>query len=169
MMKPSNPRHGELIVNFPSSRSSTAAKTVRFSSVAQVRYIQYPSEEDIDKLWYTKEDREHFKTNMMRDAIKCSKMLDVHFKQSGQSKQYSEVLSCHCVGLEHLISNDVSKRCKAVQTARKEHVRKVMDEVDRQRSCGHSSPANLARVSSESSRIARRRSHTIAMLVSLAN
>lgn len=151
-----------LIVDFPFGRSTTT-KSVHFSPKPEVLYIPFPSEEEVTELWYTKEDQHGFKIRVIRDAKKCSRMLDAHSKQS--NKICNTDLLCHCVGLYHLISRDIRQSYETLQTERKEHTKSIMDELHRQSSCGRSSSWELARVSCASSRPAGKRSHKIAILV----
>jgi hypothetical protein len=124
-------------------------------------HIEYPSQDQRDKMWYTKQDQKRFQKQVIRDAIYCSQLLvNVHI-----DKKYAITIMRHCVGLEHLISHDVFDHCKATQAARKNHAGTVLEEQKRQRGCNVHSSVELASVSSSSSEVDRKQSYKIGKMV----
>jgi hypothetical protein len=160
----------QLIVDFPSSRRSgnigqSSSKKVRFASHCEGRYIDYPSEKEISKGWYSAADFAKFKQRIARDAVKCS-MVVLSIRQGRYNDlDPTDFFLTHCVGLDHLISRDVAKRYEAVKEARKEHSRTVLEEQERLRFLNVDSIENLARVSEASSNISRKRARRIGRLL----
>ena len=154
-----------LIVDFPSSRHSTATavKTVRFSKLSQGKRIPYPSKSDNEKKSYNSEDYAHFQQVMLRVVARCSARL-LAAKGTPQDRHTSEKHIIRCVGLDHLISRDVRERYQSIKDARKAHVQLVLAEQRWQRRSGVYSVGCIARVSMADSEAARTRAHKVAWL-----
>jgi nickel-dependent lactate racemase len=131
----------------------TMTKSVQFSPYSELKFIPYLSREEKDKMWYTKEDNEGFKYQMMGDAAQCSITLARMQIESGHGyEQLSEFL-ISCIGLEHLVSKHMGivQSAKVDVVKKKAHARIVLAEHKRQKTCNVYSPLELARVSRESS------------------
>ena len=145
--------------------TSTAVKSVRFSSLSQLQYIEYPSKKDKHAKWFSKEDRERFQRVMVKYAMICSNVLAAANKV--QDPVISRDILICCVGLDHLISSDIPRRYQDITATRKEHSRTVLEEQDRQNKNEINCPEDLARVSKASSDWSRVQSHKIGKLVAL--
>jgi hypothetical protein len=147
----------------PSSRT-TKIKSVSFSMYSELRFVPYPSRQEIRKRWYNKEDQKGFQDQTIYEAMQFSAMLSRNPIMKGQDEKNRRIARS-CIGLEHLIAKDVIQHMKASMTAKKRHIMTVLEEQDRQRKCNARSNVNLARVSHTSSKSARERSHAVAMMV----
>ena len=157
-----------LIVDFPSSgRSNTASsKSVRFSPTIKVRYTRYPSEAENEAKSYSSDDYRRFKRVLVRDALKCSRRLESANKSGFQDRQTSEEHIIRCVGLDHLVSRNVSERYNSIREARRAHSRLVLQVQKWQLENNAVVPENLALVSMENSYSFKVRSQKVALLAS---
>jgi hypothetical protein len=166
-MAPANINNNQLIVDFPTaSASGSAAKLVRFDSHVKGRFIEYPSSRERIKMWYTDEDYLLFKRQMTRDAAICSLLLaDMGLPTKGKKDNRTvETLLIRSVGLNHVISRDVSQRAQDLRLARKNHAIVVLEEQKRQVLSGMHSVETLAVASAESSNVSRKKAYKFAKL-----
>lgn len=155
--------NGNLIVDFPSAtfcRNAIAEeKSVSFSTHSDGLYIKYPSKHERSLRWYTSEDEQRFRHQMIRDAVDASmKMADC--LSNAHRDRFQDY-----VGLEHLISRDVEERYIAMWIARKRHTKIVLAEQRAQRRHRRVSVEDLAEVSSISSQLERERARKVGILV----
>jgi hypothetical protein len=163
-MKSTNTENTILIVDFPhqprtpSTVNTLPVKSVHLASQVEGRYIKYPSAIENQAKWYNKQDYVNFKRDMLRDVMKCSAAM-----ATVQDRQVAQEHLVRCVGIDHLISRDIPQRYQAIKEGRKEHIRLVLQEQDRQRREGVNKPEQLSKVSFRSSIYSRERSHRVAM------
>lgn len=165
IMLSSRQANNSLIVDFPSSprlrtsggTSQVSSKSVHFSSHVDGRYINYPTDEEVIKQWYSDDDYSGFKEKMIQDTLKWSSKLFHGNRKTGDLVRY--------VGLENFISRDVSERYKAVKKGRNDHARSVLEEQKRLRRCNDNSPESIALVAMSSSHSNRKRARNVATLV----
>lgn len=129
----------KLIVDFPDrdvqARASAATSTnkapasapkrsVRFSQMSSLAFIEKPSKDIIDVKWYSKADRAHFKQTLKLDVMRMQRILATVPKEF-----ITEDVLITCVGMEHLMSQELTFR---TLQRRSEHRGAVMGEQDRQ-------------------------------------
>jgi hypothetical protein len=155
----------KLLVDFPSFPK--AKRLVQFSDRVDGRYIEYPSPEENMKRWYTEADQKRFRKQMGRDAAACS-FIVLGGKVTGERQGKMKILTSQaivtcCVGLEHLISRDVSQRSVAIKTLRKEHASR---EVTRLIRCRNKFIQDrLAFISTASSSKSQKKAHNVAKFI----
>ena len=142
-----------LIVDFPSSqhprRSSgvstgrydqnqvqqpgpaRSAKSVRFSEESTVKYVRYPSKHEIFKRWYTEDTYRQFQRKVYRDAVRQSNVF-LATKSLDPSALLPKEEVIKCVGLAHLLSNNVWARRDEIKMNRFAHSATILSEQDRQ-------------------------------------
>jgi dihydrofolate reductase len=156
--------NGNLIVDFPSAtycRNAIAEeKSVSFSTHSDGLYIKYPSKHERSLRWYTSEDEQRFRHQMIRDAVVASMKMADCLSNTHQDRGFQDF-----VGLEHLISRDVEERSIAMRIARKRHTKIVLAEQRAQRRHRRVSVEDLAEVSSISSQLERERARKVGILV----
>ena len=140
-------------------------KSVHFASEIEGRYMRYPSLKEIESKWYSHEDYANFKQQMTRDIVLFSRAMAADIDNHTDKQVIQERLLIGCVGLDHLISRNVTQRYSELRASRKEHVRIVLDEQKLQRRRGVSCLEDLASVSMGSSLNSRERSHRVAKMV----
>lgn len=153
----------DLIVGFPRQSSETnnfevAEKFVRFSKYSTAKNIAYPTREQISAKWYSKADEDRFKRDIMRDATICS----MWWMEGIEGKKITKDLLMECVGLDHLMSDDVMERYREVQMTRRIHVQTVLNEQKLQRELNALSSSRLAHVAKQSSQWPRERAQMTA-------
>lgn len=164
----SDANSSSLIVDFPdfqrrpSNGSTIHEMSVTFAPNCQGRYIKYSSARENALKWYTAEDQRRFRRQMMEDAVESSLRMADCFSHAPEELSFQDY-----VGLDHLISRDVSKRYEGIQLARKKHAKVVLAEHAAQRKRGRVSIEDLALVSSKSSRWSRERARKVGILVSM--
>lgn len=162
------PTFNSLIVEFPSNDrpNSADSKSVRFSPILSIRYIKYPFMAENEALSYSSDDYERFSRVLIRDAIKCSQRLESANISGFQDRKTSERHIIRCVGLDHLISRNVSERYNELREARKAHSRLVLEVQKLQLRNDVVVPEDLALVSMENSASFKTRAYKVALLAS---
>lgn len=160
--------NNKLLVDFPPFPK--AKRSVQFADRVDGRYIEYPSPEENAKRWYTEADQKRFRKQMGRDAAACSFIMfggKLTGECQGKMKMLTsqEIVTC-CVGLEHLISRDVSQRSAAIKTLRKEHASRVVKEQARLIRCRNEFIQDrLAFISEASSFKSQKKAHNVAKFI----
>jgi hypothetical protein len=165
-------RNSELIVDFPLQRrpartdssKKNRKKSVSFSKYSTAIEIDYPTIEEIAAKWYAHDEEIYFRSLVPRDATVCSMMW-----VRNVTDEVPYELLIRCIGVDHLLSDDVSQRYLKFKSARKTHVDTVLKEQEQQRERYECSTEELAYVSEESSKWARERAHKAAKLFMMAD
>lgn len=171
-MRHNTSRNSQLIVDFPLQRRPTRTdsskknrkKSVSFSKYSTATDIDYPTKEEITAKWYSHDEEIYFRSLVPRDAIVCSMM----WMRNVKNEVPYEVL-IRCIGLDHLLSDDVPQRYLKFKSARKMHVDTILNKQDQQREHNECSTEELAYVAENSSKWARERAHKTAKLFMMAD
>jgi hypothetical protein len=162
-----------MIVDFPSCCSElepiteqqaavvSKSKSVRFSPNSTMYQFRYPTKEENKSKWYSWQEEATFKRQRWRDVAHYS----LSMTQREAATSPNELL-LKCVGIDHLISRDVIAKAEEIECARKEHVRTVLERQEMLWRHGVEDIDDLAQVSMSSSRFARKKSHSIAVMIS---
>ena len=150
----------DLIVDFPNRKrrflslscSKPKSKSLQFSEMSQVKFIQPIDEADVDTLWYSRKEYQ-----AMRHATKKN----VQQAQRSLLSNPQDVDSCMINGIENLLTPALIKKTKA---CRAQCTQAVLAEQERQRHAGVYDPESLALSSKSYSRSSMRRAQTIASL-----
>jgi hypothetical protein len=165
-MASTNTNNNQLIVDFPTATTSgSAVKSVRFDPHIEGRFIEYPSSREKIKMWYSDEDYLLFKRKMGRDAAICSSLFADLAENGNKDNRTVEMLLIHCIGVNHLISRDVSQRVQDIRAIRKNHALVVLKEQYRQVLSSVPSVETLAAASAESSKACRNKAYKFAKLL----
>ena len=166
----SSHQQGELIVDFPtvarskvSQKQKGAAKhscvsqphqhqaqpkkSVHFSEECTVQDVSNPSDEEISCSWYTEQDYRGFQRKMWRDVRRQSALyVATKTRDPNAMLPVEEVIKC--VGLVHLLSDDVEARYQEYKLNRRMHSNAILDEHDRQlEESGYVHDISLAKLS----------------------
>jgi hypothetical protein len=90
-------------------RERSVKKSVRFSQMSTMMHVRVPSAREVSVRWYTKKQEEHFQRVMYLEATRQSKVYLASKNQNPPAVLPSEEL-VKCVGLVHLLSEDVRAR-----------------------------------------------------------
>jgi hypothetical protein len=167
----SGPVAREQLLPVQSGQSSWAGfekKSDTFSQHSEMTLMQYPTERENHVKWYTEENMNRFRRNVLRDARRQSS----EFMKAKEKNPYAPLPKeelVKYVGLVHLLSDDVIQRSKEAKQARKLHAYNVLKEQYKQRKCRASCYMELARVSALSSLGARERASTVTQLFMMLN
>lgn len=164
-MAPTNTNNNQLIVDFPTATTSGSTKSVRFDPHIEGRFIEYPSSREKIKMWYSDEDYLLFKRKMARDAAICSSLLADLAENGNNDNRTVEMLLIHCIGVNHIISRDVSQRVQDIRAIRQNHALVVLEEQNRQVLSSVHSVETLAAASAESSKACRNKAYKFAKLL----
>ena len=134
---------------------STTPKSVSFSECSSLYLLTKDHEDDTDSVWYTPQERKHFRLALLRDARKMSKYL-----QNAQAEMSPEQL-CECIGIEHWLSTpDVPRR---MAETRRSHASDVLLEQQRQERFGVYDVERLASVSMRKTSQSKERASRLAV------
>ena len=152
--------------NQDSKQEKPARNRVRFSSNAKGRFIRYPTAQENKAKWYNEEDYDRFEQRVARDALVCSNLL-ARIKSGRLNKMEfdSEALALECIGLDHLVSDDVQKSYLALKDRRKRHACIVLEEQEEQINSGSYCWDVVATVAGANSEPSRNRAHWVGKLV----
>ena len=148
-----------LIVDFPTTTKINAVKTVRFSSTSTMKLVRYPTHDERVARWYSKNDENAFKRRRWRDVYKYSALL----MQDDDGDRKEKIV--RCVGIDHLLSQDIQTKSQEIMKARLDHVTLVLNVQELQRMHRICYPEDLARISAQSSRVAKERAQEVARLM----
>jgi hypothetical protein len=126
-------------------------------------HVRVPSAREVSVRWYTKKQEEHFQRVMYLEATRQSKVYLASKNQNPPAVLPSEEL-VKCVGLVHLLSEDVRARYREYKQYRMDHAYTVLQEQERQRKIGEDCERMLAKVAKASSEAARKRAFKVAYL-----
>ena len=148
-----------LIVDFPNNTlERDATKTVRFSATSTMKLVRYPTHDEKVARWYSKHDENAFKRRRWRDVRKYSAML---IQEDSDHK--GKII--HCVGIDHLLSQDIQTESEKIMKARLDHLTLVLNVQELQRRHSICEPEDVARISAHSSRVAKERAHKVARIM----
>ena len=141
-------------------------KRVRFSPCAEGRFIKYPTAEENKAKWYDEDDYARFEQRVVRDAMLCSNLLArIKSGRLNKADLDSEALALECIGLDHLVSDDVQRSYLASREKVKEHASIVIEEQKKQKKSSSYCWDAVATVASANSEAARNRAHWVGKLV----
>lgn len=138
-------------------------KTVRFSQNSTMMHVRIPSQREISRRWYTREQEVHFQHLMYADAMRQSTVYLAAKERDPNAILPREEID-KCVGVVHLLSEDVRARYQEYKESRMVHADIVLKEQDRQRELGRRCETLLAGVSKLSSKASRDRAVKVALL-----
>eukprot|EP00956_Cyclotella_meneghiniana_P000608 scaffold666_cov48-Cyclotella_meneghiniana.AAC.6 len=136
-------------------------KSVRFSKESEQVQIRRPSRRSLLTRWYSVEDYQSFQHMTYRDATIQSTVY-LAAREADALLPKDEVAKC--VGILHLLSEDVRRRYHDYKLGRLKHSHTVLQEQERQRELGGVSTRLLANVSKASSQEDRDRARMFAFL-----
>ena len=119
-------------------------------------HVLIPSKQESAIRWYTQENEKDFKHLMFADATRQSSVyLAAKEENPNAPLPMGELIKC--VGVVHLLSEDVSARYQEFKENRLVHVYRVLSEQERQREqmggrCDDKLLANVSRLSSKEAR-----------------
>mmetsp|Transcript_31664 Transcript_31664/g.66261 ORF Transcript_31664/g.66261 Transcript_31664/m.66261 type:complete len:191 (-) Transcript_31664:193-765(-) len=162
---PTSRRQGQIftVESTPSTSTSKEQSTppfpsfkkVRFSEVADMTHVDFPSSSELRQRWYTADDKTRFKRILARDV---RRMISIVSSTPGECLS-TEVLEA-CVGIEIFLSRDLAQRTRE---KRARHMIGVLNESGRQRRSERSDDERLSRISEKTSRWARDRAFELAV------
>lgn len=138
------------------------AKKVSFSPTKDMKIIANPTEAEKQELWHGSDDVDRSKLNLAREVHLCTRMVKTKMQQG---LLLSEDDRCRCLGVEHLLSDNLSANILRLSATTRNHVYAVLIEQARQRHLRTASVGELQRISSLSSQESRQRSHMIATVL----
>lgn len=138
-------------------------KSVRFAEFGTMVLMNYPSEREISKRWYTEQNMIRFQQIMCRDAARQS-LVYLATKECNPNAFLPKEELIKCVGIFHLLSDDVNASSRESKLNRRAHSITVLEEQERQRELGGTCVKVLANVSRLSSKQARDTALKIAFL-----
>mmetsp|Transcript_33369 Transcript_33369/g.66360 ORF Transcript_33369/g.66360 Transcript_33369/m.66360 type:complete len:195 (-) Transcript_33369:180-764(-) len=141
--------------NIPLSPSPPVKKKVKFSEVADMTHVDFPSSSELRQRWYTADDKTRFKRILARDV---RRMISIVSSTPGECLS-TEVLEA-CVGIEIFLSRDLAQRTRE---KRARHMIGVLNESGRQGRSERIDDERLSRVSEKTSRWARDRAFELAV------
>ena len=114
----------------PSQRSQRSVKSVRFSEDSTMKFMRYPSDREISRRWYTDADYRIFQRKIWRDAARQSAVYIAMKNRDPEATLPTEEV-VKCVGIAHLLSDDVRARYNEIKLNRLTHAGAVLGERDR--------------------------------------
>ena len=115
----------------PQPQLALRKKSVSFSEGSTMVKVRYPSDREISRRWYTEEEMNGFGRKMRRDARRQSAVyIATKSRDPNALLPVEEVIKC--VGLVHLLSDDVEARYQEFKMNRRTHSGAVLGEQDRQ-------------------------------------
>ena len=147
-----------LIVDFPTTTKINAVKTVRFSSTSTMKLVRYPTHDERVARWYSKNDENAFKRRRWRDVYKYSALL----MQDDDDRREKII---RCVGIDHLLSQDIQTKSQEITKAWLNHLTLILDVQELQMKHRICCPEDLAGISAHSSRVAKERAHEVARIM----
>ncbi|KAL7463800.1 hypothetical protein ACHAXS_004151 [Conticribra weissflogii] len=120
-------------------RKVITQRSVRFACLVKVIIIERCSEEEIDQIWTTKDERKESTLRYRADIDAARQML-----ASNQGAQFTAEQRDHCIGIEKFLSTSIAKRS---HEDRKMILQAVMTEQCRQDTLGIFDAEALRRVS----------------------
>ena len=133
--------------------NSAATRTVRFSTVNSIKYIDRPTSEEVLDMWYSEDELGRFLRNLIRNVHQCTRLMISNMEQgtylSGEER-------CKFIGLEHLLSRDLKEKMQSLVQIKRRHLFLVMIEQARQKYFQDPSADKLKDVSMMSSKPARK-------------
>ncbi|KAL7460460.1 hypothetical protein ACHAXS_000913 [Conticribra weissflogii] len=142
--------------NFPSATCTSSSKpNVQFSPTCTLTYILKPPPNEIEMMWSSSKDRKIARQRQRLEVFHMRNMLD----SIGDDAIISDDKLILCIGIENLLSDKLVKR---TLEHRKNHLRKVLSEQQRQRDLGTCDDESLGRVSEMSSQKSRFRAFKLA-------
>ena len=148
----------------PQRRRALHKKSVRFSEDSTMIKVRYPSDREISRRWYTDEEMIGFQRKTRRDAVRQSAIfIATKSRDPTAMLPVKEVIKC--IGLVHLLSDDVQTRYEEYKMNRKMHSGAVLGEQDRQiEKYGYVCDAKLAKFSAEVSKADKEKAIKVAFL-----
>ncbi|KAL7486744.1 hypothetical protein ACHAW6_012339 [Cyclotella cf. meneghiniana] len=142
-------KSGCLIIE-PESRTAapSANKSARFSVTSTLKFMHYPSSMETHARWYNKDDRIRFLEARARDVMKCSRLVIAKMEQNGRLSAEDRV---QFIGLEQSLKQNIH----CIIILRKNHVRRILLEQQRQHRFNECSEEQLAQISEASSKLSR--------------
>lgn len=145
-------------------QNRNARKTVQFAlDLNEVHRISHPTDRDNQAKWFSNEENEEFGHELVRDVVRSSQMFAagaVNLLDRNTARDFV----IRCVGIEKFLAKDVRRRYQDIQSAKQEHTRIVLQAQERLSRIGEVLEEDIAHVSEFSSRRARARSRTVAMI-----
>lgn len=146
------------------SNQRNETRSVSFSSrPAEVYHIDYPDDLENYDLWFTLEEKGQMDQRMLRDVMRCSRVLSDTSINLQDPMVFEEHL-IQCTGLDRLVSRDVPGRFRAIRREKQEHVHRVLLAQNRLRNISDVLEEDISHTSEISSRRARYRSYMVAAL-----
>lgn len=99
---------------------------VHFSNTSTLAVYQLSPEEENAIKWDSTEDRQRLRCNQKLDVIRIRHKIQRYIEHSAED---NDQMLLECLGLENLLSDKALKRAAK---RRRDHVRKVLEEQDRQ-------------------------------------
>ena len=118
-------------------------RSVSFSATSELALIPSKSEQDLASAWYSKEDKDHHKRMILRNAAEVSRIL-----KSGLVLTDEEL--CETVGMDNFLS---PSHVQSSKIGKKRHAQSIVFAQDK------FDPALLSRLSKKSSSTSRQRAY----------
>mmetsp|Transcript_31115 Transcript_31115/g.53176 ORF Transcript_31115/g.53176 Transcript_31115/m.53176 type:complete len:180 (+) Transcript_31115:131-670(+) len=156
---------GGLIVDFPGSCSTpsgcdrgpmpaAATVSVSFAETSNVVLIEYPSQEELRRRWYSMQERAFLKREVLRDACKMSRKLTTTPMEDISLEDLFQ-----CIGLEGLLTPELML---AVRKGKRYHSRSILLAQHLQCQRNITDAEELSLISQQNSESTRTRSQEIA-------
>ena len=151
----------DLIVDFP-TRGSSAKKTVQFSNMTQIRFIE-PIDQDVAQFYYSSKDYKAMRLATKNAVRQANEVLGALSSSSDQESEHGIDEDLILAGIENILTPAIIKRTRS---CRAQYTKAVLDEQERQDSTGLYDADRLAFVSHQYSKSAVRRAHKIGLMQS---